>query len=161
MFGIGLPELILVLAIALIVIGPAKLPEVAKSLGRAFGEFRKATSDLKDSFEIDETMDSVKKPFRDIDREFKRPVDPEDMPSTDSQPYDVDGTEKNLFQDLESNENPEINTEFSSQTESPDSAPETEDISETDNGTPRTTPETKNEDISETDEENQGKWPKE
>jgi sec-independent protein translocase protein TatB len=42
MFGIGMPEMILILAVALIVIGPKKLPDLAKSLGRAFGEFKKA-----------------------------------------------------------------------------------------------------------------------
>jgi sec-independent protein translocase protein TatB len=44
MFGIGMPEMFLILAIALIVIGPKKLPDLAKSLGRAFGEFKKATA---------------------------------------------------------------------------------------------------------------------
>ena len=39
MFGIGMPEMILILAVALIVIGPKKLPDLAKSLGRAIGEF--------------------------------------------------------------------------------------------------------------------------
>ena len=41
MFGIGMPEMILILAVALIVIGPKKLPDLAKSLGRALGEFKK------------------------------------------------------------------------------------------------------------------------
>jgi TatA/E family protein of Tat protein translocase len=50
MFGIGMPEMFLILAIALIVIGPKKLPDLAKSLGRAFAEFKRATSELKDSF---------------------------------------------------------------------------------------------------------------
>ena len=47
MFGIGMPELILILAIALIVIGPKKLPDLAKSLGRAMREFKRATSEFK------------------------------------------------------------------------------------------------------------------
>ena len=52
MFGIGMPEMLLILAIALIVIGPKKLPDLAKSLGRAFAEFRRATSEVKESFEV-------------------------------------------------------------------------------------------------------------
>lgn len=63
MFGIGMPEMILILAIALIVIGPKKLPEVAKSLGRALGEFKKVTRDFKESMEIDSELKAVKKPL--------------------------------------------------------------------------------------------------
>jgi Tat protein translocase TatB subunit len=49
MFGIGLPELILILGIALIVVGPERLPELAKSLGRGINELKKTASALKDS----------------------------------------------------------------------------------------------------------------
>jgi len=56
MFNIGLPELLIILAIALIVFGPHKLPELAKAIGRAMREFRKATEEVKESFEA-ETRD--------------------------------------------------------------------------------------------------------
>lgn len=48
MFGIGMPELILIMALALIVLGPKKLPEVARALGKGLAEFRRATEELKD-----------------------------------------------------------------------------------------------------------------
>ncbi|MBM4263165.1 MAG: twin-arginine translocase TatA/TatE family subunit [Deltaproteobacteria bacterium] len=50
MFGIGGPELLLILAVALIVLGPKKLPELAKTLGKGLAEFRRATDELKDEF---------------------------------------------------------------------------------------------------------------
>jgi len=56
MFNIGFPELLIILAIALIIFGPNKLPELAKGLGRAMREFRKATEEVKESFEA-ETKD--------------------------------------------------------------------------------------------------------
>jgi TatA/E family protein of Tat protein translocase len=56
MFNIGVPELLIILAIALIVFGPNKLPELAKSFGRAMREFKKATEEVKESFK-EETRD--------------------------------------------------------------------------------------------------------
>jgi Tat protein translocase TatB subunit len=50
MFGIGMPELLLILALALIVLGPKKLPELAKTLGKGLAEFRRATEEIKDEF---------------------------------------------------------------------------------------------------------------
>jgi TatA/E family protein of Tat protein translocase len=74
MFGIGMPELILILAVALVVIGPKKLPDLAKSLGKAMGEFKKATNDIKDSMQLDSGIEEVKTSFEDLGKELKAPL---------------------------------------------------------------------------------------
>lgn len=56
MLGIGFQELLLVLVVALVVVGPKKLPDLAKGLGKGMKEFRKATDDLKSNLQENETF---------------------------------------------------------------------------------------------------------
>lgn len=74
MFGIGMQEMILILAVALIVVGPKRLPEIAKMIGKAMGEFRKATSDLKESIDPDNSLSDVKKAFTEMNQSVSSTV---------------------------------------------------------------------------------------
>lgn len=60
--NIGTWELILILLVAVIVVGPSKLPDVARSVGKAVGEFRRATSGVKREFEEAILMNDPPKP---------------------------------------------------------------------------------------------------
>ncbi len=51
MFNIGMPELLVILTVALIVLGPKRLPDVARAIGKAMAEFRKATSGITEELE--------------------------------------------------------------------------------------------------------------
>jgi Tat protein translocase TatB subunit len=62
MFGIGFPELLLIMAIALIVLGPKRLPDLARALGRGFSEFKRATDELKNTFEEETREYDLRRP---------------------------------------------------------------------------------------------------
>jgi len=61
-----MPEILLILAIALIVIGPQKLPELAKTLGRAMGEFKRSAQDFKRSIDMETTLHDVTPSAKDV-----------------------------------------------------------------------------------------------
>jgi Tat protein translocase TatB subunit len=63
MFGIGMTELMVIFVIALLVLGPKRLPEVARSLGRGLAEFRRASTELRREF-IDAAEDARIEPPR-------------------------------------------------------------------------------------------------
>jgi len=68
MFGIGMPELILILALALIVLGPRRLPEIARALGKGLAEFRRATDELKEELrEVEQEIESSPRAASDDD----------------------------------------------------------------------------------------------
>jgi len=75
MFGIGMPEMLVILALALIIIGPKKLPDLAKSLGRTMREFKKATNEFKDTIQLESELSEVKETFNDISDGVKDAVD--------------------------------------------------------------------------------------
>jgi len=61
-FGIGFPELLLILVIALIVLGPEKLPQIARALGRGLYEIRRATEEVRAEIERASVEEVTKKP---------------------------------------------------------------------------------------------------
>jgi len=68
MFGsIGMPELLVIFLIALIVIGPKRLPEIGKAIGRGIAEFRKATQEIKESIELEEEELDISVPEEAVD----------------------------------------------------------------------------------------------
>lgn len=92
MFGsIGVPELLLIFVVVLIVFGPRRLPEIGRTLGKALGEFRKATDDLKNTIEREVRLEELKQiapsvltPVESISR--SEPVKPVPAPETVKEP---------------------------------------------------------------------------
>ncbi|HKR62797.1 MAG TPA: twin-arginine translocase TatA/TatE family subunit [Thermoanaerobaculia bacterium] len=76
MFGpLGVPELLLIFFVILVVFGPRRLPEIGRTLGKALGEFRKATDDLKNTIEREVRLEELKQvaptivtPFESVSR---------------------------------------------------------------------------------------------
>lgn len=75
MFGIGFPEMILILALALIVVGPDKLPDLARSVAKTIMDLKKTAEGLKDNLNIeDNPLSEIKPQLEDAAKNFKDSV---------------------------------------------------------------------------------------
>lgn len=87
MFGsLGFPELLFIFVIALLLFGPKQLPHIGRSLGRALGEFRRASNDFKRTIEEEVAADEIRSVERDLKRsadEISESVKDGDSPATE------------------------------------------------------------------------------
>lgn len=68
MFGIGPMELVVIVVVALLIFGPQKLPELARTLGKGLAELRRASNDLRQSLALDELQNDLRKTMNDATR---------------------------------------------------------------------------------------------
>jgi Tat protein translocase TatB subunit len=93
MFNIGMPELIIIAVVALFVVGPKRLPDLARSLGKGFQEFKKAAEDMTDSIKENIKTDEINKDMNDFKDSILHGTDPES--GTAQQQGSASGTDKN------------------------------------------------------------------
>ena len=149
MFGIGLPELILIMAIALIVVGPDKLPELAKSIGKGIVELKKAAAGLKESLHEDDddnkweqaALDDHPNKLFEAYKNLPDEASPEqsDETATDDEnaaeetaPLETDESSQTAASDSEPEETAPPETDENSQTAASDAEPEETAPPETD-----------------------------
>lgn len=97
MFGIGFPELILIMALALIVVGPDKLPELARSLAKMVVDLKKTAEGLKESIDIeDNPLSEIKPRLEDAAKNFKETILDAETQTTKSLPEAKNSVDKNI-----------------------------------------------------------------
>ena len=90
--SLGLPEIIFILVLALLIFGPRRLPEIGKTLGRALGEFRRATTDLKRTFDSELSSEEFRNPMakpapsKPVSQETEAPATPTAAPPAAEEP---------------------------------------------------------------------------
>lgn len=117
MFGIGLPELILIMALALIVVGPDKLPDLAKSIAKQILELKKTANSLKESLQEElhdekqaweqaTTLDMKEKPLLEeadgeTENKIYEPAGVNDVTAADLTPHQYENEEVESISDGE------------------------------------------------------------
>lgn len=91
MGSLGWPEIMVILVIALVIFGPRKLPQLGRTLGKALGEFRRATNDLKNTLELEVHKDEEKqnagaRKKREDEYSRRQPADKQTPPDEASAP---------------------------------------------------------------------------
>ena len=154
MFGLGMTEILMILAIALIVVGPKKLPELAKTLGRAMGEFKRSAQDLKRSMDIESTVkdivdlpktnlkeilnDPEKNKQSDLEKKATTKKSPDENPYPDQGPFSFEketSLESNIAPEDNNSDDTDMDNTDSHTAESGNEEPEP-DIAEANNGEP-------------------------
>ncbi len=86
MGSLGLPEIAFIFILALLIFGPKKLPEIGRTVGKGVAEFRKATNELKRTFNTELALDETPEPpqlrARRLETEpVTEPIEPVEMPT--------------------------------------------------------------------------------
>ncbi len=102
MFGIGLPELILILGLALIVVGPDKLPDMAKSIAKQLLELKKTANTLKESLQEELNEEDLKRPWEQLEQ-----LSDEDAAALKESPGYGEETQVNAYDAVEGVVSPE------------------------------------------------------
>lgn len=91
MFGIGIPEFLVILVIALIFVGPERLPEVAKMFSKIFADFRRATDDVSE--ELRNARQMLEEEIRQAERDIQEEQSPQrTILSSEGQPKETPGS---------------------------------------------------------------------
>lgn len=85
MFGIGTTEIIVIMVVALLVLGPKKLPEIAKSLGKTLAEFRRVSTDVKRTIEMEVDREEETRAKKKIKQEMAKKASKESHPPEQEQ----------------------------------------------------------------------------
>jgi TatA/E family protein of Tat protein translocase len=96
-FGpLGVPEMLLIFVVALLLFGPRKMPQIGRSLGRAIGEFRRASNEFKRTIEDEVAADEIReverdlKDLRSVGRDISGEESPPPAPPEPPEPPDKD-----------------------------------------------------------------------